>query len=327
MRAIVADAPGGPEALELRAVPRPEPGPGQVLVRVAYVAMNPLDTHARAARIDWNAPEFPFTPGYEFSGRVESVGAGVDPALVGRRVVCEAEWGGCADFALATAERLIDIPDDFDWPLGTVFHTCAYSAWHVLHTAGRLRPSDHVLLHSGAGPVGLMATQIAKEAGATVTALVGSPAKIEFARPFGADHLIDREATDWVQEILSLTDGRGVDLIIDGVAGPDSHRNFEALAPLGEVIFMGAVAGQPEPVDISQQLYYKTIGVRGFVVYTAMAATGGKEIPAIHEALASGRWKIPITRVVPLEETADLHRRWENRELYGKCLIEVGGEI
>ena len=327
MKAVVAEAPGAPEVLVFTDVPEPEPGPGQARVRVAYAAMNPLDTHARAARIDWNAPTFPFTPGYEYSGLVDRVGEDVDPALVGKRVVSEAEWGGCAEYAIATAARLIDIPEGFDWQLGTIFHTCAYSAWHVLHTAGRLRPSDHVLLHSAAGPVGIMATQIAKEAGATVYGLVGSQEKAEFAKPFGADHLIDRRASDWVEEIERRSVGRGVDLIIDGVAGPDSAKNFVALAPLGQVIYMGAIAGQPPPVDISRELYYKTIAVRGFVVYTAMAQTGGKEKPEIEEALRTGRWKIPITKIVELEETAELHRQFENRELFGKSLIRVGGDL
>ncbi len=325
MRAVVAEAPGGPEVLELREVPRPEPGPGQARIRVAYASLNPLDTHARAARISWNAPLFSMTPGYEYSGRVDRVGEDVDPAWIGRRVVSEAEWGGCAEYAVATAERLVTIPEEFGWQLGTVFHTCAYSAWHVLHTAGRLQPGDVLLVHSAAGPLGLMMTQIAKEAGARVLGLCGA-GKIDFARPFGADELID-DAGDWVTDVQRLTDGRGADLIVDGVAGPEAPRNYQAVANLGQVIYMGAVAGQPPSVDVSRELYAKTIAVRGFVVYTAMAKTGGEERPLIHQALASGRWKIPITRVFPLEETAAAHRAFENRELYGKTLIEVGGEI
>ncbi len=325
MRAIVADAPGGPEVLELRRLPVPEPGPGQVRIRVAYAALNPLDTHARAARIEWNAPTFPMTPGYEYSGLVEAVGEGIGAELVGKRVVSEAEWGGCAEHALATASRLVAIPEGFDWQLGTVFHTCAYSAWHVLHTAGRLRPADRVLLHSAAGPIGIMATQIAKEAGATVFGLCGA-AKFDFARPFGADHLID-DRGDWVAEILELTGGRGVDLIVDGVAGAEAPKNHDALATFGQVVYMGAVAGQPPAVDISRQLYAKSIAVRGFVVYAAMAKTGGEEKPRVHQALRDGRWRIPITRVFELEETAEAHRAFEARELYGKSLIRVGGEL
>jgi len=327
MRAVQAQQSGGPEVLELTDLAVPEPGPGQVRIRVAYAALNPLDTHARAARIDWNAPTFPFVPGYEFSGLVDAVGEGVDVSLIGRRVVSEAEWGGCADYALATAERLLEIPPEFDWQLGTVFHTCAFSAWHVLHTAGEIEAGDHLLLHSGAGAIGLMATQIAKEAGAVVYGLCGSAAKVEFATPFGADHLIDVSAGDWVEEVSRLSGGRGVDLIVDGVAGPEAARNFEALAPFGEVIYMGAVAGLPPPVDISRELYAKCVSVRGFIVYLAMAKTAGSETSAIHEALGTGRWKIPVTRVADLEQTAELHRKFENRELYGKALIRVGGDI
>jgi NADPH2:quinone reductase len=326
LRAIIAEAPGAPEVLKLRDSPIPEPAAGQVRIRVAYADLNPLDTHARAKRIDWNAPTFPFTPGYEYSGLVEKVGEGVDASLLGKRVVSAGEWGGCAEYAVATAARVSEIPEGFSWQLGTVFQTCTYSAWHVLHTAGRLRAGDHVLLHSAAGGVAIMAAQIAKEAGATVYGTC-SPQKMEFARGFGFDHLFDAKAGNFADEIKALTGGRGADLIVDGVAGPDAVKNYDALAPLGQVIYIGAWAGSAPPVDVSRQLFGKSIAVRGFVVYAARAATKGAELPEIHEALRSGRWRVPITGVFPLEETATLHARFENRELFGKTLIEVGGEL
>ncbi len=326
MRAIVAEAPGGPEVLKLKELPDPEPGAGQARIRVAYADLNPLDTHARAKRVEWNAPTFPFTPGYEYSGIVDEVGAGVDPGLVGARVASVGEWGGCADYAIATAARLTRIPEGFDWKLGTVFQTGPYSAWHIVHTAGRVRTGDHVLLHAAAGSVAIMAAQIAKETG-TVVYGTCSPGKMDFARPFGYDHLIDYRSGDWVAEVRRLTAGRGVDLIVDGIAGPNAVKNYEAAAALGQVIYIGAIGGYPPPVDISKQLYAKTIAVRGFIVYVAMAQTKGAEKPAIHEALRSGRWKVPITGVVPLEGTPELHARFENRELMGKTLIRVGGDL
>jgi len=326
MRAIVAEEPGGPEVLKLKDVPVPEPGPGQARIRVAYADLNPLDTHARAKRVAWNAPSFPFIPGYEYSGVVDKVGEGADPSLVGARVISLGEWGGCADYAIATASRLTRIPEGFDWKLGTAFSTGTYTAWHLVHTVGRVRPGDHVLLHAAAGSVAIMTVQIAKEAGAVVLGTC-SPSKIEFARPFGYDQLIDYRSGDWVAEVKRLTGGRGVDLIVDGVAGPEAPKNYDVAAPLGHVIYIGAVAGYPPPVDISKQLYAKTIAVRGFVVHVAMAATKGAEKPAIHDALRSGRWRIPITGVVPLEEVPSLHARYEKRELMGKTLIEVGGNM
>jgi NADPH2:quinone reductase len=126
---------------------------------------------------------------------------------------------------------------------------------------------------------------------------------------------------------MTLSGGRGVDLIIDGVAGPEAPKNFEVLAPLGQVIYMGAVGGYAPPVDISRELYMKTIAVRGFVVYTAMATTGGAEKEEIHEALRTERWKVPVTRVAELEEVPELHRLFEQRKLIGRTVIRVGGEI
>lgn len=326
MKAMIADAPGPPEVLELRNTPIPEPGPGQVRLRVAYAALNPLDTHARAVRVAYMAPEFPFTPGVEFSGIVDAVGDGVDADWVGKRVVNERNWGGCAEYALSAPEFLLDIPEGFDWILGTVFHTCVYSAWHVLHTAGRIRRGDVVLLHSAAGAIGAMSAQIARDAGATVVGLC-SPAKFDFARSYGVDHVIDSNAADWPEEVMKATEGRGVDIIVDGIAGPDAPKNYEALAPFGQAIYMGAVGGYAPPVDISRELYAKSIAVRGFMVYLGMAVTGGAELPEIHDALISGRWKAPISEIVELEDTPDLHRRFEARELMGRNLIRVGGDL
>lgn len=326
MKAMVAENPGPPEILELRNVPTPEPGPGQVRIRVAYAALNPLDTHARAARVAYMAPDFPFTPGIEFSGLVDAVADDVDPGWIGKRVVSERHWGGCAEFALTTIDNLIEIPEGFDWTLGTVFHTCVYSSWHALHTAGRVRRGDRVLLHSVAGAIGAMSAQIAHDAGAEVIGLC-SPSKFDFARSHGADHLISSSDSDWPTKVLEVTGGHGADLIIDGIAGPDAPKNFEAAAPFGQVVYMGAVGGYAPPVDISRELYAKSIAVRGFMVYLGMAVTGGAELPEIHDALLSGRWKAPISEIVELEATPELHRRFEARELMGRNLIRIGGEI
>jgi NADPH2:quinone reductase len=326
MKAMIADEPGPPENLELRTVPIPEPGPGQVRLRVAYAALNPLDTHARAARVAYMAPEFPFTPGIEFSGLVEAIGEGVDVSWLGKRVVSEKHWGGCAEYATTPVDNLLPIPEGFDWTLGTVFHTCVYSAWHVLHTAGRVRSTDVVLLHSAAGAIGAMSSQIAKTAGATVIGLC-SPAKFDFARAHGADHLFSSSDPDWPTRALEATGGHGADLVIDGIAGPEAPKNFEAAAPFGQVIYMGAVGGYAPPVDISRELYAKSIAVRGFMVYLGMAVTGGAELGLIHDALRTGRWKAPISEIVELEATPELHRRFEARELMGRNLIRVGGEI
>lgn len=326
MRAIVAEAPGGPDSLVLRTVPVPEPGPGQARIRVAYSALNPLDTHARADRIKWGHPGFPFVPGYEYAGRVEAVGPGVDPTLVGRRVAAMSEWGGNADFALATAARLVAVPDEFDWRLGAVFATCAATSWHLVHSAARITPGMTLLIHSAAGAVGALTTQIAVEAGARVVGLAGGAAKAAYARQFGAEEVLDYTTGDWVARVRDLTGGRGVDVVIDGNAGPDAPRNYEAVAPLGNVIYLGAMAGQAPPVNISQ-LIGKSFSVTGFVQFFHQARSRGVEEAGIRAALSSGRWRIPIERVFPLEDVPLAQSLFEARKLMGRSLIEVGGEV
>lgn len=326
MRAVIAEAPGGPDSLALTTAPVPQPGPGQARIRVAYSALNPLDTHARANRIKWGHPGFPFVPGYEYAGRVDAVGDGVDPALVGRRVAAMSEWGGNADFALATASRLVNVPGEFDWKLAATFATCAATAWHLVHSAARLREGMTLLIHSAAGAVGSLTTQIAVEAGARVLGLAGGAEKVTYARQFGAERVIDYLSADWVAEVKSLTGGRGVDVIVDGNAGPDAPRNYDAISPLGNVIYLGAMAGQAPPLNVSQ-LIGKSFSVTGFVQFFHQARSGGTENAEIVEALSSGRWRIPIERVFALEEVPLAHALFEGRRLVGRSLIEVGGNI
>lgn len=326
MRAVIAASAGGPEALTIENRPIPEPGAGQARIRVAYAALNPLDTHARAGRIKWGHPGFPFVPGYEYSGRVDAVGTGVDPSLVGRRVASFSEWGGNGEYALATAARVVPVPDRLSWQVGAAFSTTAVTSWHLVRSAGRVSPGMHVVVHSAAGSVGAVVTQIAKEAGAVVYGLVGGADKVEYARQFGADHLIDYRQEAWPVKVKELSGGRGADLIIDGNAGPESVKNYEAIAPLGNVIYIGAMGGQAPDVNVSM-LIGKSFSVTGFVQFFHQARTRGAENAEIEEKLASGRWRIPIEREFTLDEVAEAHRLFESRALRGRSLVRVGGEI
>lgn len=332
MKAVVARQPGGPEVLEVEELPTPEPGPDQIRLRVAYASLNPLDTHARAQRVAYKAQSFPYTPGFEFSGIVDAVGANVDRSLIGSRRTFLGAPGGCAESALAPVGSPFcahfELPDDLDWKLATVMPCAVYTPWHLIHTAARVRPGDTVLFHGAAGTVAVVGSQIAKQAGARVLGLCSSADKAAFAREHGAvDEAIITSDNDWVDEVRRITDGRGADVIVDGIAGQQAPRNLEALAPFGQVIYIGAIAGTAPPVDVSSQLYAKSLAVRGFLVYVAMQQSAGAETPAILDALRSGRVRVPITGVWQLDQVAELHRRFENRELVGKQVIEVGGEL
>lgn len=327
MRAVVITENGAPDTLKISDIPVPEPGAGEVLLKVAYCALNPLDTHARAGRIKWGVPDMPFTLGYEYSGRVESVGEGVDESLIGKRFAVAGSWGGCAEFAVAPVKSLVAIPEEFHWTLGTVYFTSTFTAWHMLHTMARVQEGDVVVVHSAAGAVGVMTTQIAKDAGCTVIGLVGSQDKIDYAEQFGADHLInEREEAEWPAKVKELTDGHGADVVIDGNAGPDAPKNFACLAPLGQIIYIGAMAGQAPEVNISK-LIAASAGVRGLVQYHAMAKTKGAEFAEIHGKLDRKDWIYPLNPPLPLDEIAQAHEDFENRRTTGRTIFEIGGDI
>ncbi|MSO98035.1 MAG: hypothetical protein EXR11_07445 [Rhodospirillaceae bacterium] len=327
MRAVVISAIGGPETLKISDIAVPEPVEGQVRIRVAYCTLNPLDTHSRAGRVKWSVPPMPFVLGYEYSGRVEKVGAGVDASLIGKRVASAGNWGGCAEFAIAPAKTLVHIPDGIDWKLGTVYFTSTFTAWHMLHTMARMSKGDVVVVHSAAGAVGAMTTQVAKDAGGMVIGLVGSADKAAYAKSFGCDHVInEKDDADWPKKVKELSGGRGADIIIDGNAGASAPKNLLCLAPLGQVIYIGAMAGQAPDVNISS-LIGGSAAVRGFVMYHAMPKTKGAEFKEIHEKLISGKWKFPLNPPVPLDQVAKAHDDFENRRTMGRTIFTVGGEI
>jgi NADPH2:quinone reductase len=327
MRAVVLSQNGGPELLTVSDIPTPEPGAGQALIRVAYAAVHPLDIHARTGAMKWGVPPFPFTLGYSYCGRIAKLGAGVDAGLVGKRVSMSGKYGGYADFAVAPAGDLVEIPAPLNWQTGGFCMGSALTAWHMLHTLARVRAGDWIVVHSAAGPVGVMLTQIAKEAGCQVIGLVGGARKVEWAKAFGADHLIDYIADkDWPATVMRLTANRGVDFIMDGNLGADAAKQFACLAPLGQVIAIGAMAGPAPEVNVSR-LIAGSHGVRGFVVNHGMARTKGAERGAIVAKFASGAWKFPITEAGPLDNVAAAHRAFETRQTTGRYILTVGGEI
>lgn len=325
MQAVVVEEAGGPEKLQLKTVPVPEPRAGELLIRVAYSPLNPLDVQARAGRIRWSHPGYPFTPGCGFSGRVVGAGPGVAVDWAGRRVTASGVWGGNAEFAVAPVASVTPMPERFDWQLGSVAPGTSRTAWHLVHSAGRVRPGQSVVIHSAAGPVGALTAQVARSAGALVIGLAGGTSKTAFAGRF-VDHALDYNGTDWPAAVRRLTAGSGADLIIDGNSGPNSSRNYDAVATLGQVIYTGAMAGPAPDVGIAM-LIGRSISVTGFVVTFHEArdpVTGRAET---EERLATGQWVIPVTATAGLGDVVDIHRKFENREIMGRVLVRIGGEL
>jgi NADPH:quinone reductase len=326
MRAVVVDAPGPPEVMQLREVPRPEPGPGQVRLRVAFVGMNPVDALARREKLDWMPVRYPFVPGLEHTGVVDALGADVEAAWLGRRVLSRVSFGGYADYSLAPVRTLFVVPEGISLRDGCVYRGCSYTAWHALHRCARLQPGERVLVHSAAGAVGVMALQIARAAGATAVGLCGGARKVAWLRERGLEGIIDYSREDWAAQARAAVPGGAFDVIIDGNCGPNAVHNTELIAPLGRIVYLGAMAGSyPPPVPV-ELLIAKSFAVMGMTLRQVEVAPGSEGDRAIVEAVRSGHWRLPIGEVVPLEQVVELHRRLEARALCGRGIIEVGGE-
>lgn len=327
MRAIQMDAFGGPEAMHMREVVVPDPGPDQARIKVAYVGMNPFDAMARAGKIDFMPISFPFTPGLEHTGIVDAVGTGVDEALIGQRVISRANFGAYAEYSIAKAAMLLPLDQRIDLKTGCVYRGCSFTAWHALYKAGRLQSGETCLLHSAAGPIGIMAAQIAKSDGCTVIGLAGGAEKVAFAKTFGADHVFDYDQDGWVKQVKGATDGRGVDVIVDGNGGPNAARNMDVIAPLGRLVYIGATAGDmPEPVEIPA-LIFKNISVAGMNLAPIEDLPGSDTDHTIIDNVANGIWRVPMTEEVSLADVAYLHHRLENRQVRGRAVIRVGGDL
>lgn len=327
MRAIVVEKPGPPEALRSYEVPRPEPGPGEARLRVAFVGMNPVDAMVRRDYLDWMPVRFPFTPGLEHTGVVDAIGPGVDHVWLGQRVLSRISFGGYADYSVSPVQGLHVLPKGLSLLEGCVFRGCSYTAWHALHKCARLAPGERVLVHSAAGAVGFMALQIAREAGATAVGVCGGPRKVEWLQSFDLDPVIDYSLETWRDTARGAVSGHEFDVILDGNGGPRAEHNLELLAPLGRLIYIGATSGHyPVPIPISA-LIAKSVSVAGMTLRRIEEPPGGDAERTIIEAVCQRRWKLPIGEVVPLGQVVDLHRRFEARELHGRAVVEVGGEL
>ena len=328
MRAIQMQAFGAPEAMEMCNVPVPIPGPGQARIKVAYVGMNPFDAMARSGKIDFMPITFPFTPGLEHTGIVDAVGDGVDETLLGKRVISRSNFGAYADYSICSdASMLLKLDDRIGLRTGCVYRGCSFTAWHALYKAGRLQEGENCLLHSAAGPIGIMAAQIAKSDGCSVIGLAGGSDKVAYSKEYGADDVFDYTVDGWAETVRAATNGRFFDVIVDGNSGPNAAYNIDLLAPNGRLVYIGATAGaMPEPISVST-LIFKNISVVGMNLAPIEDPPGSKTDRTIIENVATGVWRVPISEEVELEDVANIHRRLECRQIRGRAVIRVGGDL
>ena len=320
MKAIQFDRLGGPEVMRLREVPRPELRPGTLLVRNHVIAVNFGDTFFIRGQYIVK-PVFPDIPGMEAAGVIEAVAPDVQGLTPGMRVAYIG-MGAYAEYTRVRQSRAIPLPDFMNFEQGAAFPIAALTAWHLLHTCHQVTAGQTVIVHSAAGGVGIAAVQIAKAAGARVIGTVSSDAKIELVRKFGAGHVINYETHDFAVEAMRLTDGRGVDLILDAVGKPTLDRGLACLAPFGHLVLYGSAGGMPDPLNLLR-LLGKSLKVSGFVVpmVYGMREIHRRGLDQVFRLAREAKLTIPVGRSFPLADAVEALRYLESRRSTGKLLL------
>lgn len=326
MRAVRVEEPGGPEALVSRELETPEPGVGEVSIRVEVAGVNYADTGVRAGMMFGpHQHELPLTPGFEVAGTVAALGEGVEGPAEGTRVAAVLYSGGYAEYAVSRAESLVEVPDGVSLEVATAaLLVQGVTAYGVLHDAGRFVPGESVLVQAAAGGIGSLAGRFARLAGADrVIGIAGSEEKRRLVLELGVDLAVDYGEEDWPERVLEATDGRGVDVVLESVGGDAGARAFECLAPLGRLVMFGAASGRPMPPPDLMRLNVQGQSLTGFGGPWIRPGRAQAAREEISRYLASGELEPVIGLSLPLAEAAEAHCALEARGTVGKVLLTV----
>jgi NADPH:quinone reductase len=320
MKAAVIHQNGGPEVLSYEEVPDPECPDGCVVVDAEAISIEGGDLLARAGGA---APSFPHVVGYLSAGTVSEVGAGVEGRAVGDRLVALNFAGSHAEKRVAPAIMTWPIPEGLDAARAASVPVAFGTAYECLFTAGNLKEGETVLIHAGAGGVGMAAIQLAKQAGATVISTASSDAKLERLKELGLDHGINYATEDFVERTKELTGGQGVSVVLDSVGGKTLADSVGVLAYRGTLVSVG-VAGRGGSMIEAQTLWAQNNALRGVFLGGAIIPEYARIHPMIGEMLervAKGELQVEIDRTFPLAEAAAAHEYIESRKAVGRVVL------
>jgi len=328
MKLVQFRSPGPPSVLQCLDVPVPEPKAGEVLIRAHAIGVGIPDTLIRAGTYS-HMPPLPATPGTELSGIIEKVGDGVASRRVGERVYASARerpqrGGHYAEYVATPAEATFALPDrvDLDAAAALANYQVAY---HIFNDAVHLRKGESVLVHAAAGGMGNALIDVAKAGGLLVIGVAGGEEKARFARDLGADHVIDRKGENVAARVAELTGGRGVDAIIDPVAGATIPANIALLAPCGVLVIYGGLGGKA-PLDLEQTLRARgnSPAIRHFTIHTwdRLVEERRAGMHAIIDMLAAGKLRPRIHAVLPLAQAARAHEMLGSGAVLGKLILK-----
>ncbi len=322
-RAVIADGAGGPEVLRVTEIPRPEPGPGQLLIEVHAAGINRPDVMQRQG----NYPPPPGATdvfGLELAGVVAALGEGVEGFAIGDRVMGLVHSGAYADWAPLDAPIAIPVPEGMSMAEAGAVPETFFTVWSNVFERAALQPGETLLIHGGTSGIGTTAILLAKALGSTVIVTAGSAEKCAAARALGADHVINYRTQDFVAEARTLTDGRGPDVILDMVGGSYMQRNIELRAADGRIAQIAFQQGSKAELDLLPLLMKRgtitasTLRARPVEMKARLARALTEHVVPL---LASGAVRPPVDSTFPLADVAKAHARMDSSAHVGKIVL------
>lgn len=318
MKAVRVHEFGGPEVLQIEETADPTPGPGQVLIKVHAIGVNPVETRIRAG-VYTPRPDLPYTSGTDAAGTVEALGEGVEGLVPGDRVYTSATLTGAyAEKTVCDRSRVHKMAEGVSFSKGAAIGVPYSAAYRALFQRACAEPGDTVLVHGADGSVGIAAMQFAGARGISVIATVGSEEGRALAERWGAGHIVSHLDKDHMEQVLSLTGGHGVDVIVEMLANANLGKDLPVLAPGGRVV----VVGSRGPVEIDpRDLMRPEAAILGMLVFSAPEKDVADIHAAVHAGLENRTLDPVIDRKMSLFDAAEAHRVLEASKTLGKVVL------
>lgn len=318
MKAIQVVRFGGPEVLELKEIPTPKPGPGQILVRVRAAGVNPYDTYMRSGGYAIK-PELPYIPGSDAAGTVEAVGDGVKKVKPGDRVyTAKTITGAYAEYALADESQIYPLPAKISFAQGAGLWVPYGTAYTALHHHANARASETLLIHGASGGVGIAAVQFARAQGLTIIGTAGTQRGLDLVKKEGAHYAFDHTKPGYAEEIMKAAGGRGVDVILEMLANVNLATDLKLLALNGRVIIIG---NRGEITINPRELMSRRASARGFTLWAATESECAEIHAAIAAGLENGTLRPIVGKELPLKDAPVAHQDVLAPGAFGKIVL------
>jgi NADPH2:quinone reductase len=325
MTAIAISEPGGPDVLKPETVPVPQPAEGEVLIKVAAAGVNRPDVIQRKGHYPAPPGASPL-PGLEVSGTVVALGSGVEPEWMGRKICALTNGGGYAEYCVAPAGQCLPVPENMTMEEAAALPETLFTVWSNLFNRGFAREDETALIHGGTSGIGTMAIMLGKLFGLNVIVTCGSDEKCTAAKSIGADHAINYKTHDFVEEIKNITDGQGVEVVLDMVGGDYVARNLDCLKEDGRHVTIAVQGGAKATLNMAQ-IMMRRLTLTGSTLRPQSAERKALLADEIYRYvwpdIEAGKVKPVMDKVFALKDAAKAHTHMEAGDHIGKIILKV----